>query len=72
MATTFTRRVNVTPSRGVDRRYARSTTEHWVVRYTDHSGIQREFTHYGPDSVKQRLESMGVAFDSNVDVEFRR
>lgn len=72
MAATFTRRVNVSPSSGVDRRYSKSTGAHWFVRYTDHSGIRREFTHYGPDSVKQRIESMGIAFDSNVDVEFRR
>jgi len=72
MSLTFTRRVNVQLSSGLDPRYTANDTEFWVVRYTDKSGTRREFVHRGPESVKRRIESMGIAFDSNVEVNFHR
>lgn len=72
MATTFTRRINVQHTSGIDPRYVGTSPEHWVVRYIDHDGHPRELVHRGPESVKQRIESMGIPFDSNIDVEFHR
>lgn len=66
----FTVRTSLPINAGsIDPAYSRASGVYWIVRYTDLEGVHREIKHTGPQSVKQLVESMGIAFDS-VDVTF--